>query len=454
MQAGSDAALIDASRGGDRTAFAQIIERHHRAVYAVAYSGVRDGARADDVTQDTFVLAWRRLDDLRDPERLGAWLCGIARNMARDARRRLHKETLGDATEPVDSTTPFDALSDAESERFVAAALAQVPDVYREPLVLFYYQDRSVEDVARVLGITPATTNKRLSRGRRYLADRVATIVEQGLGRRAPSAALVGSVLAAIALVGPASHVDASTTVKGSTMSKFAIVAALAAATGGTILAASTMSGTDAHAKAKTDATAAQAGAASDDKPCFADFAKLAAAAKHAKAAPSVAAANEPRLTAIASGAPATDCAAVGRHLAELEADATHGPDHRPDDATCEKCAGHYTTMCDAQGWSLERRTCSLAAGDLFNAHLCAATQLITPSAPSTNVPAELQCSALGAHIATTIQSAGMYTDIVDAPQQLDSACQLGGWSIELRKCFAAAKNVATLQACVDPNAH
>ena len=77
----------------------------------------------------------------------------------------------------------YDDLNDAEAERIIADALGQVPDVYREPLVLYYYEERSIDDVARSLGISPATTNKRLSRGRRYLAERVAT-VERSLTRR------------------------------------------------------------------------------------------------------------------------------------------------------------------------------------------------------------------------------------------------------------------------------
>ena len=59
MQA--DRELIEASRSGDRSAFARLIERHQRAVYAVAFSATRDRSLADDVTQDAFVTAWRRL---------------------------------------------------------------------------------------------------------------------------------------------------------------------------------------------------------------------------------------------------------------------------------------------------------------------------------------------------------------------------------------------------------
>src|SRR2546423_8086728 len=146
MQAGADRELIEASRRGDRAAFATIIERYQRAVYAVAFSGTRDRALADDLTQDAFVIAWRKLGDLRDAQRLPAWLCGIARNLARDARKRPRHE---DEIDVIDATTPYDRMSEAQAERIVATALGQVPDVYREPLVLFYYEERSVADVAK-----------------------------------------------------------------------------------------------------------------------------------------------------------------------------------------------------------------------------------------------------------------------------------------------------------------
>ena len=114
MQAGSDldSALIDASRRGDRAAYGQIIERYHRAVYAMAFAGVRDRALSDDITQDTFVLAWSRLADLRDTRCLAAWLCGIARNLGRDARKRQCREAPhDDAAEQIDATTPYEVLT-------------------------------------------------------------------------------------------------------------------------------------------------------------------------------------------------------------------------------------------------------------------------------------------------------------------------------------------------------
>lgn len=460
MRGGSetDDALILASCRGEREAFARIIERYQRAVHAVAYSGARDRALADDVTQNTFVTAWRQLGELRDASRLGSWLCGIARNLARDERKRRHREVPEDAAdEPTHTTTPFEALSEAETERIVATALGQVPDVYREPLVLYYYEERSVDDVARSLGISAATTTKRLSRGRRYLAECVA-IVERGLVRRGPSPGLAASVLAIIAIT-PASHVDASPVMKGSTMNKLALAAVITASLGGAGLLVANVSRSDAHAKAPaTTGNAAAAGQAPQTGVSCNDGVH----ARHADHA-AVAARPAPSLTTLLGNAASTggargaidECQAIGRHLAELEADTTHGPANRPDEATCEQCASHYASMCESEGWSAERRACTLAAADLINAHLCAGGAVTTASADKpVNVPAALSCAVLSTGIASTVQGAGMHADVKDMPQQIEAACEMGGWSIELRQCFAAADSIMALQACMSPTGH
>src|SRR5215207_1650063 len=191
----------------------------------------------------------------------------------------MRRESVADGalTEPIDTATPYQALSDAESERLVAIALGQIPDVYREPLVLYYYEERSVDDVARSLGISAATTNKRLSRGRQYLAERVATIVEGAVTRRGPNPALAAAVLAVIGISLPASHVDASPTpVKGSTMHKLAIAAVVTATIGGGgLIVATTSQSGDAHAKSSSTTTIAPAQPTTASKhagmPCWTD---------------------------------------------------------------------------------------------------------------------------------------------------------------------------------------
>jgi RNA polymerase sigma factor (sigma-70 family) len=439
MQA--DRELIEASRGGDRSAFAQIIERHQRAVYAVAFSTTRDRTLADDVTQDAFVTAWRKLAELRDPERLPAWLCGIARNVARDARKRVRGE-VHEAVEVIDATTPYDAITDAECERIVTAALHKLPDVYREPLVLFYYEERSLDDVARYLGLSPATTHKRLSRGRQYLAERVATIVERGIPRRGASATLAASVLAIIGITLPAPHVDASPARKGPTMHKLAIAATLAAvATGGTIAVVTATRTSDAEASATHPAAAPSSATAPTGHMHHAMHGGGTSCA-HAAEIPALPALLKPRHQQRAAIAGSTDCTTVGNHLADLEGQTGTGNDPA-------RCAADYAAICEREAWPLERRTCALAADDLLNAHLCAFGQ--QPTSDAADIPPALACSVIAPHITPIVQGAGFYTDVPDLAAQIEDACEAGSWSVSLRQCFGAAQDIEALHGCLQP---
>jgi RNA polymerase sigma factor (sigma-70 family) len=128
----SDAELLEASRRGEHDAFAALIERYQGVVSAVSYSRTGDRALSEDVAQDTFIAAWRQLGQLREPSRLRAWLCGIARNLARKARQRTARETPLDHPLVFEGANPFDAAAEAESERVVRDALMRVPDIYRQ----------------------------------------------------------------------------------------------------------------------------------------------------------------------------------------------------------------------------------------------------------------------------------------------------------------------------------
>lgn len=239
-----DAELLAAARRGERAAFGALVERYQGAVCAVTYSRTRDAALSEDVAQDTFLAAWRQLDALREPRRLGAWLCGIAKNLATKARRRTRNETPLDARDFAASDSPFDALSQGQTERIVGDAIARVPETYRDVLVLYYREGFAAKDVAHALGISEAAVLQRLARGRDYLADGLASLVETSLRARRPRRNLVAGVLAAIAMTAP-TRVEAST--KGSSMLKLAA-----------LVGAITAAGTTAYVvHARTDATPA-----------------------------------------------------------------------------------------------------------------------------------------------------------------------------------------------------
>jgi RNA polymerase sigma factor (sigma-70 family) len=229
----SDAELLEASRRGERDAFAALIERYQGVVSAVSYSRTGDRALSEDVAQDTFIAAWRQLGQLREPSRLRSWLCGIARNLARKARRRSAREAPLDHPLVFEGANPFDAAAAAESERVVREALLRVPDTYRDVLVLYYRDQRSVRDVAVALGITEAAALQRLARGRQYLADGVTDLVERSLRTARAPRNLAAVVLAALPALAP-SRVEAATRSHGGSMIKLAIIAAAVLATGTT----------------------------------------------------------------------------------------------------------------------------------------------------------------------------------------------------------------------------
>src|SRR5688500_13678405 len=109
-----DGELVDRSRAGDREAFGQLVERHQALVFAVALAATRERTRAEDVAQEAFVSAWRELGKLREHERFGAWVAGIARNVARGQRRtwarRQREAERAPPPEVAQERTPFDEV--------------------------------------------------------------------------------------------------------------------------------------------------------------------------------------------------------------------------------------------------------------------------------------------------------------------------------------------------------
>src|SRR5262245_2222710 len=201
----SDSDLWQLVCRGSASAFEVLVGRYQSRVCAVAYSACGDLALSEDVAQETFWTAWRQRASLEQPDRLNAWLCGIARNLARNARRRAPR--LTESTEARDVLTglpaaepgPAEEAVSREEESLVWQALGRIPEAYREPLVLFYREDRSVAEVAGALGLSEDAVKQRLSRGRGMLRERVAELVEGGLRRSRPGRRFTVGVMAGLA---------------------------------------------------------------------------------------------------------------------------------------------------------------------------------------------------------------------------------------------------------------
>lgn len=333
----SDAELLAATRRGERAAFGALVERYQGVVCAVTYSRTGDRALSEDVAQDTFLAAWRQLDQLREVGRLRAWLCGIARNLARKARRKTSREALvSPANEPVSDADPFERVSEHQSEALVRSALDRVPEAYREVLVLYYREQRSVREVAAALEISEAAALQRLSRGRQYLAEGVTQLVERSLRGALPRKSLVAGVLAALPPL-VSSHADATPSSHGVPMLKIALFAAAVAAAGTTVVVTRS---SDAPQAARTEVAAlAAAPAAVAPAPVAAAAPVAAPSAPSVAAAPAAAApADEPAT----EGLPRLDAATIAR--TRLHEGPSQGPADAPvtvvvfSDMQCKYC--------------------------------------------------------------------------------------------------------------------
>lgn len=227
----NDAELVKTSLGGDRDAFAAIVSRYQSLVCAITYSRTGSLAASEDIAQETFITAWIQLNRLADPSKLRLWLCGIARNLANNYRRRAasvtsNLETVGE--QPAPGPTPHEQAVSREEQAMLWNALEALPEQYREPLILFYREEQSAERVAAELGLSPDATRQRLSRGRALLRQQVAALVETALARSAPGRAFTTSVTAIL----PAMQVSATAATLGSTAAKGTAAAKAAASMG------------------------------------------------------------------------------------------------------------------------------------------------------------------------------------------------------------------------------
>ena len=222
----NDASLWQMTCRDDREAFEELVRRHQSVVSAVAYNGCGDLTQSEDIAQETFCAAWRERAAWRDPTRLRAWLCGIARNLARNSNRRAARgaSQLDESVDPAALTPePHDEAVSREEETLVWDALEVIPENYREPLILFYREQQSVAEVAAALELSSDAVKQRLSRGREMLREQVANVVEGTLRRSRRQAGFTLGVMAGLsamtagtkAALAGTSAVSAATTALG-----------------------------------------------------------------------------------------------------------------------------------------------------------------------------------------------------------------------------------------------
>jgi RNA polymerase sigma-70 factor, ECF subfamily len=190
----SDEALAARAAGGDDSAFEAIVRRYQGRVFRLACRLTSD-SDAPDVLQETFLQVYRHLSSFRGESQFATWLYRIASNAAlmhRRSRARRPAEPLDDFLPRFDAegrhvSTPAELQVAAKAEELLDRqfltekardGIARLPELYREAFVLRDLEEMSTSDVARTLGIEPATVRQRVHRARLMLRGYLSSLVE------------------------------------------------------------------------------------------------------------------------------------------------------------------------------------------------------------------------------------------------------------------------------------
>jgi RNA polymerase sigma-70 factor (ECF subfamily) len=171
----SDQELIARTLGGDGAAFGILVERFQRKIYRVAYAITRDDTEADTITQDTFIQAYTHLGKFQGRAELETWLTRIAINRSRDWLRRRKFVSLfshdDDSEDGIYAIEPVDEQPDAErlflSHQLRAAILRAERTLSSQQKIIFrlrHYENRSLEEIAELLGLRSGTVRAHLFR--------------------------------------------------------------------------------------------------------------------------------------------------------------------------------------------------------------------------------------------------------------------------------------------------
>ena len=164
-----DADLVSAAREGDRAAFGHLYGRYARMVHGVLLAKVPVG-EVNDLVQDVFVMALRRLSTLRELGSFGAWLAAIARNLANDYHRRSLPEDQLTVDEVAKEVEPPMLSGDHwRSALAILDAIRSLPEAYREPLILRLVEGMTGPEIAARTGLTAGSVRVNLHRGMQQL---------------------------------------------------------------------------------------------------------------------------------------------------------------------------------------------------------------------------------------------------------------------------------------------
>ncbi len=176
----TDADLVHAVRTGWREAYDELIRRYAARIRSACFSRVGRCGPVDDLAQDAFLRGLRAIHTLDDPARFASWLHGIADKTCLDWLKADKNHQVAFSTLEATGATPHDrparavaAAEDVEDRARMWAEIGSLPEIYRETLIMFYFDELSYRDIGEMLGISAAAVNARLTKARAMLRRRL-----------------------------------------------------------------------------------------------------------------------------------------------------------------------------------------------------------------------------------------------------------------------------------------
>lgn len=170
---------LDQARKGDKAAFGNLIEAYQGPVYNLAYRMLNNTGEAEEAAQEAFIRAYTRLESYNPDHKFSTWMLSITSNYCIDVIRK-RRALLLSIDEPLpphpalhsdNDKGPEAELMNAEQQELVQRMLQELPEEYRQAVVLRYWYDLSYEEIADMMNTTVSAIKSRLFRARRQLAE-------------------------------------------------------------------------------------------------------------------------------------------------------------------------------------------------------------------------------------------------------------------------------------------
>ena len=214
MEREDDVQLIQRTLSGNDTAFGILLQRHQKSVHALVWRKIGDFHTAEDITQDTFLQAYKKLSTLKNYDQFAGWLYVIADRLCIDwsRKRRLTTQSLEDipVEEIARSSYAHHVSEERETERterrheLVKRLLAKLPESERTVVTLFYLGEMTTKEIGKFLGVSVDTIKSRLRRGRKRLQEDEELMIQEVFGGVQIPASLYENVMRQVSEINPA----------------------------------------------------------------------------------------------------------------------------------------------------------------------------------------------------------------------------------------------------------